>query len=239
MGEFLKIGHRGAAGHEPENTMASFQKAIEFGANAIEFDVRLTKDGQIVVFHDPTLDRTTNGKGILKDQTFAELVALDAGKGQRIPTLWQVLETFRDKTIFNIELKETSIADRVLDIINSCGAIDRVIVSAFARDENELGDTSNWQDLFWMKAKEPNLNIALLAEKPEWARHALLATRNDRLFPVYSLNFSCKIISPDLIFYAHEAGCRAMVWTVIEQRAIAAMKEWGVDGIFSDYPELL
>src|SRR5579884_3789243 len=89
---FLCIGHRGARGHEPENTVRSVRRALELGADGIEIDVYFV-DGELIVIHDPTLDRTTNGRGRIVRKTFAQLRSLDAGKGERIPTLREIFET--------------------------------------------------------------------------------------------------------------------------------------------------
>ena len=92
----LKVGHRGARAYEPENTLRSFRKALELGVNAVELDVRRTKDGELVVIHDDKVDRTTNGRGLVNELTLEEIEKLDAGKGEKIPTLEEALE-FLDK----------------------------------------------------------------------------------------------------------------------------------------------
>ena len=99
------IAHRGASGHAPENTMAAFRLAMEQHADGIELDVMLSKDGHVVVIHDATVNRTTNGTGRVSALTLAELQTLDAGNGEHIPTLEEVLETFGDQWVINVELK--------------------------------------------------------------------------------------------------------------------------------------
>src|SRR5437763_13614314 len=94
-GRVWVVGHRGAMGHCPENTLASFARGLELGADWIELDVHLSRDGQLIVIHDETLDRTTNGHGLVKDHSLAELKQLDAGQGQAIPTLAEVLDWAR------------------------------------------------------------------------------------------------------------------------------------------------
>ncbi len=247
MSDFLKIGHRGAKAYEPENTLRSFERALKLGANAIEFDVRSTEDGKIVVIHDAKLDRITNGCGYVNQWTLEKLKILDAGKGEKIPTLEEVFNGLKSCfKIFNIELKETNIQDAVLDTVRQHGLVDSVIVSAFARDENEPGNSSTWQDLFWMKTREKNLKIALLAEKLEFARAAILAARQngevarDNPFPIHALSFSKNIVDQELMRQVREAtDCQLFVWTVNDADEIKRFKDMGVDGIFSDYPELL
>src|ERR671938_850947 len=105
-GRVWVVGHRGAMGHCPENTLASFERGLELGADWIELDVHLSRDGALIVIHDETLDRTTNGHGLVRERTLAELRQLDAGQGQRIPTLDEVLEWARaHETIVDIEIK--------------------------------------------------------------------------------------------------------------------------------------
>jgi len=102
----LKIGHRGAKGYEPENTLRSFQKALELNVDAVELDVRRTKDGAIVVIHDAEVDRTTNGKGLVSELTLKEIKELDIEKGEKIPTLEEALDFLDKKVKIFIELKE-------------------------------------------------------------------------------------------------------------------------------------
>ncbi len=111
------IGHRGACGYEPENTISSFKKALELGVDAIELDVYVLGRGELVVIHDDKVDRTTNGKGYVLDYSFEELRKLDAGNGQTIPTLEEVLDLVNMKTSVNIELKGTGTAKAVASTI--------------------------------------------------------------------------------------------------------------------------
>mgnify|MGYP000511847871 CR=1 FL=1 len=118
MKKLLCIGHRGAMGHAPENTLASIQKALELGTPCMEIDVYYV-DGQLVVFHDHRLERTTNGSGFLVDQKFSDLRTLDAGNGEKIPTLQEVFETIHLKPALNIELKGTETTRPVLEFISN------------------------------------------------------------------------------------------------------------------------
>src|SRR5579864_6905519 len=105
-GRVWVVGHRGAMGHCPENTLASFERGLELGADWIELDVHLSRDGELIVIHDETLERTTNGHGLVRDHTLADLQALDAGDGQRIPTLNEVLTWARERgAVVDIEIK--------------------------------------------------------------------------------------------------------------------------------------
>ncbi|MFT6331076.1 MAG: glycerophosphoryl diester phosphodiesterase, partial [Bermanella sp.] len=116
--KILKIGHRGAMGHEPENTLRSFKKALALNVDAIELDVYVCKTGELVVIHDDKVDRTTNGIGYTEDKTFVELRQLDAGKGELIPTLEEVLDLVDRSVIVNIELKGRSTAIATYQVID-------------------------------------------------------------------------------------------------------------------------
>ena len=130
-----RIGHRGAAGHAPENTQASFRKAIELGCDMTELDVHVCASGDVVVIHDETLDRTTNGKGNVSDHTLTELKQLDAGKGEQIPLLQEVLELLKDRIMLNIELKGLGTAEPVYKIVKKTGWSNQdLTVTSFNRD---------------------------------------------------------------------------------------------------------
>lgn len=235
MSEFVKIGHRGAAGHEPENTFRSFVKAIKLGADAIEFDMRLSADKKVVVIHDATLDRTTNGKGLVSNFSYNELRRLDAGKGEKIPTLEQVFGVLGKgnpwgwKPFFNVELKEADMVDDVLNLIRQYHLVDSVVVSTLA--------TWVLNDLFAIKRNEPDLRIAMLVDRKElfWTGTHLAAD-----FPkIYAVSPIPGIITKRKVTIAHAKGIKVFVWTVNQPSDIARIKAMGVDGIFSDYPDRL
>ena len=123
------IGHRGASGYEPENTLLSFRRAFEDGANAIELDLRLTEDGEIVVIHDGTVDRTTNGSGRVDQMDLGALLALDAGKGERIPTVEETLIlSMKNKGTLFVEIKVPGLEEELLSVIHIHDVRDRVVV---------------------------------------------------------------------------------------------------------------
>jgi glycerophosphoryl diester phosphodiesterase len=151
------VAHRGASGFCPENTIPSFQKAVEMGAKMIELDVQMTKDGEIIVFHDFTVERTSNGNGFIKDLTLEYLKTLDAGKwfnkdftGTRISTLKEVFEIIPSTIIVNVELKKLGIDERnmtnaVYQIVKDAKRLDLVIFSSF--DHQLLLDQNKNQSL--------------------------------------------------------------------------------------------
>ncbi|MEM1581793.1 MAG: glycerophosphodiester phosphodiesterase family protein [Candidatus Bathyarchaeia archaeon] len=219
----LRIGHRGAKAYEPENTIRSFRRALELGVNAVELDVRSTKDGELVVIHDAEVDRTTNGKGLVSDLTLNEIKELLTEKGEHIPTLDEALE-FLDKKVVKIliELKETGNEEKVLDIIKKKGLEDNVIIISFHEEAlrriRELNDKVE-TGLIYVKHKDP-------------VRAALLL-RAQYLLPLYKFAHSI------LISRAHEKGLKVIVWTINTLEEALEYVKKGVDGIASDKPDIL
>ena len=132
-GKVLVLGHRGYSAKYPENTLLAFKKAIEAGADGIELDVWLTKDGEVVVIHDETVDRTSNGSGRVKEMTLEELKELDFGNGERIPTLEEVFEAVPEDSVVNVEIKDVDAVEKTAEIIGRNNP-ERVIVSSFLID---------------------------------------------------------------------------------------------------------
>src|SRR3989344_1240689 len=154
----IKVGHRGAMGYEPENTLLSFKKAIEVGADMIELDVHICKSGEVVVIHDDTVDRTTNGTGKVKEKTLTELKSLEGVKNQRIPTLTEVLD-FADKKIkFDIEIKGKKAAKPV------CAIIDRYVEEKGWSYEDFIVSSFNHAELWKVKFINRDIKIGVLSE---------------------------------------------------------------------------
>ena len=222
MSDFLRIGHRGARGHEPENTLRSIRRALELGANAVEIDVWLV-EGELVVFHDSTLDRTTNGTGPLSRKTLAQLRALDAGQGERIPTLREVVETVDRRALINIELKGPRTAGPVAALIGECvgngWSYGHFLVSSFRPSELRA-------------IPDERIPIGLLLAHP-----TRLCWFNARRVRAVAVNVALRYATPAFIGEAHSRGLRVCDYTVNEPADIARLREWGADGVFTDYPE--
>ncbi len=223
----IKIGHRGAAGYEPENTLSSFQKAIELGADMVELDVRLCKSGELVVIHDEKVDRTTNGRGLVADMTLAELKKLDAGNGQTIPTLEEVLGRVNKGVSVNIELKGTGTAVPVARII------DKYVSSDWNRDLF-LVSSFNIGELEYFREKDGKSRVGIVFDKKSGDLFGLV----DKL-SAYSIHPSIKLTTPDLIEEAHKRGLKVFVWTANSPADIRRLIKMGVDGIFSNFPDRL
>ena len=220
---FLCIGHRGARGHEPENTLRSVRRALALGAHGIEIDVWFV-DGELVVIHDAKLDRTTNGRGYVSRKTFAQLRTLDAGQGERIPTLREVFETVDRRAFINIELKGRRTAGPVgaliAEFVEQRGwRFEDFVISSFHRAELRA-------------VSDPRSPIALLLTRP--TRLSMLSARSVR---ARFVNPALRYVTRRFVEDAHRRGLRVFVYTVNDPADLARLREWGVDGVFTDFPE--
>jgi len=225
---FLKIGHRWAAGYEPENTLASFKKAIDLNVDMIELDVYLCKTGELVVLHDPKVDRTTNGIGYIEEKTFEEVRNLDAGKGEKIPTLKEVFELTNRKVKINIELKWAGTAKPVSKLIkeyveNKWREYDDFMISSFDHYELKLFNEIMPQIKIWVLMWEIPLGLAEFWEK----------------LNAYSVNLCNEFVNQIFVDDAHQRGFKVFIWTASDFDDIEKMKALWVDGIFSNFPDRL
>ncbi|MGH7791719.1 MAG: glycerophosphodiester phosphodiesterase, partial [Thermodesulfobacteriota bacterium] len=131
---FFKIAHRGASAYEPENTLRSFKRAMEMGAEMMELDVRFSRDGHLVIIHDKKVDRTTNGRGLVREMTLRELKNLDAGKGEKIPTLEEVFDLGKGTIRYVLELKDRGVEEEVINLVRDKGLIEDVFIASFHGD---------------------------------------------------------------------------------------------------------
>jgi glycerophosphoryl diester phosphodiesterase len=234
----LKIAHRGASAHAPENTLASFRLAVEMGANFIETDLQLTRDAKIVAMHDATVDRTTNGRGRISKMSLVELRGLDAGvkflsvdgksyKGERVPMLDEILELAKTANVtFYLELKETQgwgFEQSLVGALRRAEAMNRVVVISF---DAEVLST--------VKRIAPELTTGFLCEKPS-------TQLIEKAVAIGAKQFMPRAdrITPELIAAAHGAKLLVVVWTVNEIEDMRTVTALGVDGIISDYPDRL
>ncbi len=197
--------------------MGSFARALQQGATGLEFDVRRCGDGRLVVIHDETIDRTTNGRGRVGKLSYEELKRFDAGCGETIPLLSDVLDRFGSQCVLNIELKDAGIARDVGKLVIEKNLNGSVIVSAF--DWNELEPLSG------------EVAIALLSTKPA---NLIPAARD---LSAAAIHPRCDLVTTSLLTAAREAGLKVHVWTVNEPSEILFFRELGIDGIFTDFPE--
>ena len=219
------FGHRGAAGHEPENTLRSVRKALELGADGIEVDVHWA-DGHLVVIHDDTLDRTTNGSGDVTDKSFTYLRSLDAGRGERIPTLEEVFDTVNRQAVINVEFKGPDTAPAVVRLI------DRYVQERGWRYEDFLVSAFDHTQIQTAKKLQPKIRVGVLSGK---VRPGLAALAEE--MGAWSLHPGRRYVTPELVDDAHRRGLKVYVYTINQPAAIAAMATSGVDGVFTDFPE--
>lgn len=220
--DFLCIGHRGARGHEPENTVRSVRRALELGAHGIEVDVYFV-DGELIVIHDDTLERTTNGRGPVAGKSFAFLRSLDAGHGEKIPTLREIFDAVDRRAFINIELKGPGTAAPVQGIIEeyiragwSC---EDFLVSSF--DHGELA-----------RIAHPKIRLGLL-----FPRAPLRFVRLAQKLRAYSIHTAARSTRRPFVARAHRHGLKVFVYTANSPRSIKRLHAIGVDGVFTDYPE--
>jgi glycerophosphoryl diester phosphodiesterase len=211
-------------GHEPENTLLSIEKAIDLGASWVEVDVYFVDD-HLVVFHDDQLARTTNGTGYIGEKSFAYLRTLDAGKGQKIPTLEEVIAAVEGRAALNIELKGFGTAAPTVRLIRERlehgWSYEDLLVSSFIHRE-----------LLHVKRLDPRLRTgALIVGLP--VDNAAFAERLN----CYSVHPSVFFIDQDFVDDAHTRGLKVFVINVNEPDDIKRMEALGVDGVFTDYPE--
>lgn len=222
----LKIGHRGAMGYEPENTLRSFKKALELGVDMVELDVYVLKTGELVVIHDDKVNRTTDGKGYVIDKSFEDIRALDAGQGEKVPTLKEVFDLVDKKVPINVELKGENTAKPVAELIkNYIGekgwTTEHFLVSSF--DHYELKD---------FKELMPEIRVgALITGIPiGYSDYA-------KSLDAYSVNLNLEFINKRFVDDAHDKGFKVFVYTVNDEDDIERMRQLGVDGLFSNYPD--
>ena len=213
----LRIGHRGARGHAPENTLLSVDAAIARGADMVEVDVQRTADGQLVLMHDKRVDRTTNGTGYVSEMTLAELRRLDAGGGQRIPTVRELVEHASGRVGLMLEIITPDIGSQLSEEIRDSDFSGDVMYASFLHDE--LANVSGGARLVLFEGiPVSGAAIALDAK----ATH---------------VGISIESLTASFVASLHESGLAVYVYTVNDPRDILLVKSFHVDGVISDYPE--
>lgn len=243
----IVYAHRGGAALRPENTVAAFDHGFHCGAEGLEFDVHLSRDGEVVVHHDDTLERTTNGRGPLRARTTAELAVLDAGfnftdargqypfrdRGIGIPMLREVLHRYPAAPLI-IELKVggAALAHAVVDEVRAAGAVDRVAIGSFFSEAVRA-----------VRAYEPRLATGATKEEIRWALYRSwvrwpLGAVPYREFQVPVKSGATTIVSGRFVAHAHQAGIPVKVWTVNDEEEMRRLVRWGVDALITDRPDL-
>jgi len=216
------IGHRGAAALEPENTLISIERAMDIGVDAVEIDVHLSKDKELVVIHDATVDRTTNGTGPVSSYTVQEIKRLDAGKGEAIPLLQEVIDFIDRRVMLIIELKEEGTERSVVDLIIRNNLFDKACVISF------------WHRLVTtVKKMDSRIKTGvLLVGSPV---DVCIATRAsaDALMMKYSF------VDREFVEIAHKKGLKVFIWNIDDRNLLKPYVDMGVDAIGTNNPGVL
>ena len=242
----MVYAHRGGAALRPENTLAAFDHGLSLGADGLELDVHLSRDGVVVVHHDPTLERTTNARGPLRLRTAVELAAVDAGyrfspsagkfpyRGQAIgvPTLREVLARYPVPLIIELKTAEAALAQAVVHELRAAGALDRVALGSFYS-----------QALHAARASEPRVVTGAAREETRWALYKSwvgwpIRRARFREFQVPERAGRTTIVTQRFVEHAHRAALAVKVWTVNERADMERLLAWGVDAIISDRPDI-
>lgn len=223
----LVIAHRGASGHRPENTMSAFALAVEQRADMIETDLHRTRDGAVVITHDEEL-HGLGGRGEIADASLAEIRALDAGAGERVPTLDEILDGFGTRIAFNLELKRGTRAEYdglealAVEAVRQRGLVEATLFSSFYDPV-----------LARLRALAPEARIGLLLSR----RYPHDAVARARRLGAEALHPEARLVDRRLIDEAHAAGLRVHVFTVDARAEMEHLLALGVDGLFTNYPE--
>jgi len=242
----MLVAHRGGARLAPENTLVAFRQAVDtWWADMLEMDAHLTRDGHVVVIHDATVDRTTNGSGRVADLTLSEIQALDAGyrfqdaqgahtfrgKGAIVPTMAEVLTAFPGVWI-NVECKCAEVAKPLADVVSTHAAQDRVLIAA---EREALRRGARGHTGPWGLSREQGLLFWLLHRLPGGGPYVPRAD----VLQVPEIWRGRRIVTPRFVREAHRRNLPVQVWTVNTMEDMRRLLDWGVDGIQTDRPDLL
>ncbi len=228
------IAHRGASAYAPENTMAAYRRAVEMGASFIETDLHLTRDARLVAIHDASVDRTTNGQGLVKEHTLTELRKLDAGSwfdpkfaGERIPTLEEIIAFARQAdVVFYLEVKSESswgVEHALVGALRHVHEVARAAILSF-----------DLHALATVRKQEPTLICGFLFDKPLENAVADAARVGARQIAPHH-----KLLTKELVDAAHRSYIQVVTWTVNDPEEMKAALATGVNGVMTDYPDRL
>ena len=224
----MLIAHRGASDLAPENTLKAFELAIELGANFIEFDVRRTVDNEIVIMHDPGVFRTTHRLGFVKRLTLKKIKSLNAGNGESIPTLKELLQATKGKIGYMCELKVKGISEKVVKILSENNALDSSILISFKHKE-----------LLKCQIEHPELKLgAIIPSGFGWItnwffRKKLLTYLSEKNF--FSINPFFPLVDKRFVDRAHESDLKVFPWTINSKSKMKKLSKMGVDGILTNH----
>ncbi len=219
----LRISHRGARGYAPENTLAAIERGIALHAHLVEFDVQATRDGRLVLLHDATLDRTTNGHGPIAQHLWSDIERLSGNDGRPLPLLTDALSTASGRIGVMIEVKAEGTAKAICRIVRESQFSGPVIYASFLHDE-----------LLAVRREEPEAHTLALIEAIPVNRTAFAKDAQ-----ATHVGVAFETLTPSFLKALHDRSLRVFVYTVNEPADIQVVKAMGVDGIISDYPDRL
>ncbi len=244
------FGHRGACGLAPENTLPSFNLAVALGADYLELDVHATADGEIVVLHDPVVDRTTNGCGPIAELTWSQVAALDAGfrytpdgrsfpyrgQGVRMPRLAEVLRAFPGRSL-NIEIKQANppIVDAVLAVLGAAHSLDRVLLAAEHDDIMAAIRAATGGRVATGMCVGDVVGFIDRVTRDDWNGYV----RTGDALQIPPAHAGMELVTAASVAAAHRAGLEVHVWTINDAAEIERLLDLGVDGVMSDLPGLV
>lgn len=224
----LKIAHRGAKGYEPENTLQAFQKALDLNADGIELDVHLSAEGHIIVIHDETIDRTTNGIGFVNTLSLTELKSFLIENQYEIPTLIEVFDLTDKKCLINIELKGAGTSNKVVSLI------EKYISDKNWNYEHFIISSFDWTYLEEVRNLNPNIAIGVLTEE-----NLDTALAFAEKIKAYAIHPDYHLLNKENTKEIQEKGFLVFPWTVDQEEDIQRIKSYNVNGIISDFPDKL
>ncbi|MBY8988068.1 MAG: hypothetical protein KGD61_06400 [Candidatus Lokiarchaeota archaeon] len=228
MTEILKdvliIGHRGASAIAPANSLKAFEKAIELKADYVEFDIHITKDGEIVIIHDSDILNETGVKELIKEMTLDQIKRLDVGEGEKIPTIRELIKIARYKMGLQIEIKSKNVLEELILILRAEKLLDTSIISSFMLDQ-----------VLKLKILEPSVKVGLLLPvelvRPNIIKRKIVKIAQNNF---YSLHPHYSVTNKEIVDFAHNNELKVIVWTVNDGEIMQKLIEIGVDGIITD-----
>jgi glycerophosphoryl diester phosphodiesterase len=247
MNRPLVFAHRGGASLAPENTLAAFDQGLALGADGLELDVHLSRDGVVVVHHDPGLERTTNLRGPIASWTAGDLTRADAGyffrrgddfpfrgQGIGIPTLAGTLDRYRDvRVIIELKVNHVELARATVEIVRRAGAVDRVCLGAFGL-----------RGIRAARVLEPAIATSAAREEVRWALYRSwcrwpISRAPYGGYQVPEVSGATRVVSPRFIDAAHGAGLAVQVWTIDAEQDARRLIDWGVDALITNRPDIM
>lgn len=227
MRRIWNVAHRGASGDRPENTLPAFDLAVEQGADVLEADVRATADGKLVLLHDPMVDRTTDGSGPLRVLTLAQARKLDAGGGQPVPTVDELLDLARGRVRVNLDLKEVEVVEAAVRAVDAAGMLDAVTFISFLPEA--------WDILERLAPDSPVVQLVDSAASLASIAMGEVVTHGVRS----GVGMPHALVGSEIVERLHTRGLAVYAWTVDDEAEMRRLAHAGVNGIVTNRPGLL